>query len=88
MNSTWSRRRAKSSSSSDPTGSAITSAERGGYLTVVGANALYVPIAVAHFVQHMNRQEVDWAHAGLGITNAVAALGVLYVTYISLRRVG
>ena len=59
--------------------------ERTGYVTVVVTNALYVPIAVAHFIQHMNRQEVDWAHAGLGLTNVVAALGVLYVGYISMR---
>lgn len=49
------------------------------------ANALYVPIAVAHFIQHMNHEEVDWVHAGLAITNVVAATGVLYVTYVSLR---
>jgi hypothetical protein len=42
---------------------------------VVVANGLYVPIAVAHFIQHLNRQEVDWAHLGLGITNVVAGLG-------------
>lgn len=58
---------------------------RAGYLTVVTANALYVPIAVAHFIQHMNFQEVDWAHIGLAVTNVVAALGVLFVTYVSLR---
>jgi hypothetical protein len=63
----------------------VSGAERGGYLTVVVANALYVPIAVAHFIQHMNHKEVDWAHAGLGITNVVAALGVLYVGYASMR---
>ena len=63
----------------------VTGPERAGYVTVVVANALYVPIAVAHFIQHMNREEVDWAHAGLGITNVVAALGVLYVAYVSLR---
>lgn len=63
----------------------VRGAERAGYLIVVVANALYAPIAVAHFIQHMNRQEVAWAHAGLGITNVVAALGVLYVGYVSLR---
>jgi hypothetical protein len=47
---------------------------------VVLANGLYVPIAVADFFQHMNHQEVDWAHAGLGITNVAAAIGVLHVT--------
>jgi hypothetical protein len=60
--------------------------QRTGYLTVVVANGLYVPIAVAHFIQHLNRQEVDWAHLGLGITNVVAGLGVLYVTFTSLRE--
>lgn len=60
--------------------------ERVGYLTVVVANALYVPISGVHLIQHMNHQEVDWAHAGLGITNVVAAIGVLYVSYVSTRR--
>ncbi len=58
---------------------------RAGYATVVIANALYVPIAVAHFIQHMNLQEVDWAHVALAVTNVVAALGVLFVTYVSRR---
>ena len=58
----------------------VTGPERTGYLTVVLANGLYVPIAVAHFFQHVNHQEVDWAHAGLGITNVAAAIGVLHVT--------
>ena len=66
----------------------VNGTERKGYLTVIAANALYVPIAVAHFIQHMNRQEVDWAHAGLGITNLVAALGVLYVSYVSREGQG
>lgn len=64
----------------------VAGSERVGYLTVVLANSLYIPIAVAHFIQHLDHQEVDWAHAGLGITNVAAALGVLFVTYVSLRR--
>ncbi len=64
----------------------VVGPQRLGYLTVVAANGLYVPIAVAHFIQHLDRQEVDWAHMGLGITNLVAALGVLYVTFIVLRE--
>jgi hypothetical protein len=60
--------------------------QRTGYLIVVVANGLYLPVAVAHFIQHLNRQEVDWAHLGLGITNVVAALGVLYVTFSVLRK--
>jgi hypothetical protein len=61
---------------------------RAGYFVVAIANGIYVPIAVAHFIQHQNRQEVDWAHAGLGVTNVLAALGVLYVGYASWRRRG
>ena len=56
---------------------------RNGYLVVVWANALYIPVAVAHFIQHMNLQEVDWAHVGLAVTNIASAIGVLYVTYAS-----
>jgi hypothetical protein len=58
---------------------------RSGYLIVAISNALYVPIAVAHFIQHQNHQEVDWAHAGLAITNFVAALAVVFVTFGTLR---
>jgi hypothetical protein len=58
---------------------------RAGYLVVAIANAIYVPIAVAHFIQHQNLQEVDWAHAGLGISNVLAAIGVLYVGYVSSK---
>jgi hypothetical protein len=60
--------------------------QRTGYMTAVVANGLYVPIAIAHFIQHLNREEVDWAHIGLGITNVMAALGVLYVTFSVLRE--
>ena len=59
---------------------------RVGYLSVAAANAAYVPIAVAHFLQHLDHREVDWAHAGLGITNLVGAIGVLYVAYASRRQ--
>ncbi len=59
---------------------------RVGYLIVVWANALYIPIAVAHFIQHMNYEEVDWAHIGLGVSNAVAAAAVLFVIYASVMR--
>ena len=58
---------------------------RVGYLVVVWANGLYIPVAIAHFIQHMNHQEVDWAHLSLAVTNIVAAIGVLYVTYASSR---
>ena len=59
---------------------------RVGYLVVVAANAAYIPIAVAHYLQHLDHREVDWAHAGLGITNLIAAIGVLYVAYASRRQ--
>ena len=62
----------------------VTGPERAGYLAVVLANGLYVPIAVAHFIQHQNHQEVDWAHLGLATTNIVAALAVVYVSYVLL----
>ena len=67
-------------------GAGVQGRARLGYLTVVVANALYVPIAIAHFIQHQNHQEVDWAHLGLGLTNAVGAVGVVYVAVMSSRR--
>lgn len=59
---------------------------RVGYWIVLVSNGIYVPIAVAHFMQHLNHDEVDWAHAGLAITNLVAAAGVLFVTFHWLRH--
>lgn len=62
----------------------VSGPERGGYTAIVLANALYVPIAVAHFVQHMNHHEVDSTHLGLATTNVVGILGVVYVSYVAL----
>jgi hypothetical protein len=58
----------------------VADRQRIGYLIVLISNLLYVPVSIAHFVQHLNHEEVDWAHAGLGITNLVAAAGVAVVT--------
>lgn len=65
-----------------------TPSERRGYLTVVIANALYGGVGVVHFIQHLNHQEVDWAHISLAVTNVAAAVGVLMVTAtrMSARR--
>jgi hypothetical protein len=64
----------------------VTGAVRVGYLVVVLANALYIPIAIAHFIQHMDRLEVDWAHAGLALTNIASVLAVFYVAYATRRQ--
>ena len=55
------------------------------YHVVLWSNLLYVAVAVAHFVQHLNRMEVDWAHAGLAVTNLASAAGVAMMT-IAWRR--
>ena len=55
-------------------------AEIRGYLVVLWSNALYVLVAVAHFFQHLNHQEVDWAHISLAITNVGSVVGVVMVT--------
>ncbi len=62
--------------------------QRRGYRTVVAGNSLYVPVAVLHFVQHLNREEVDWTHAALAITSVVALSGVadLVVARFARRR--
>ena len=59
--------------------------ERRGYLVIVWANALYVVVAVIHFIQHLNHQEVDWAHVSLALTNVGSVVGVLMVTSGRLR---
>jgi hypothetical protein len=50
------------------------------YQITLWANALYVVVAVIHFFQHLDHQEVDWAHAGLAVTNIAAATGIVMVT--------
>jgi hypothetical protein len=54
--------------------------EHRAYQITLWANALYVVVAVIHFFQHLDHQEVDWAHAGLAVTNIAAAVGVVMVT--------
>ena len=64
----------------------LSAAERRGYLVVFWSNALYIPIAIAHFIQHLNHQEVDWAHIGLAITNIGSVVGVLMVAFARGRH--
>lgn len=39
-----------------------------------------------HFIQHLNLQEVDWAHILLAVTNIGSVVGVLMVTAARRRR--
>lgn len=63
-----------------------TSAERPGYRVVLWSNVLYVVVAVIHFVQHLNHQEVDWAHIMLAVTNIGSVVGVVMATASKRRR--
>lgn len=60
--------------------------ERRGYRVVLWSNTLYVVVAVIHFIQHLNHQEVDWAHISLAVTNVGVVVGVLMVTSARLKR--
>lgn len=51
----------------------------GGYMTVAGANVAYAAVAVVHFLQHLDRLEVDWAHLLLFATNVIGVAGVVWV---------
>lgn len=59
--------------------------QRWGYVLVLSANLAYGAVAIAHFFQHLNRTEVDWAHLLLVITGIAAAVGVLWVLLARLR---
>lgn len=63
-----------------------SSGERRGYQVVLWSNAIYVVVAIIHFIQHLNHQEVDWAHLMLAITNIGSVVGVLMVTTARRRR--
>lgn len=67
---------------------AASPGQRRGYLLVVAANVAYGVVAVIHFFQHLDKQEVNWAHLMLAITSIVAAAGVLWViaTRVLSRR--
>ena len=59
--------------------------ERRGYLVVLWSNAVYVVAAVVHFSQHLNHQEVDWAHVSLAVTNVGSVVGVMMVMASRLK---
>ena len=60
-------------------------AERKGYLVALWSNLLYVVVAILHFIQHLNHQEVDWAHISLALTNIGSVVGVVMVTFAHKR---
>jgi hypothetical protein len=64
----------------------VSRQDRRGYGVALVANALYVVVAILHFVQHLNHDEVDWTHLALAVTNAVGALGVVMVTISRMSR--
>ena len=59
--------------------------ERRGYQVVLWSNVLLSVISVIHYLQHLDHQEVDWAHLALAITNIGSVVGVVMVT---MARVG
>lgn len=58
----------------------LSSSDRRGYQVVLWSNAVYVVVVGVHFAQHLNHQEVDWAHLLLVVTNIGSIIGVLMVT--------
>ena len=54
-------------------------ASRRGYLVVLYGNVAYAVLAVVHFFQHLNHQEVDWTHLLLVVASVAAAAGVVWV---------
>ncbi|MDQ3985895.1 MAG: hypothetical protein M3280_05295 [Actinomycetota bacterium] len=60
--------------------------QRRGYLIVLVANLAYAIVAIAHFFQHLDHREVDWAHLLLAVTSIAAAIGVIWV--IAARLMG
>lgn len=60
--------------------------ERLGYRLTLWSNILYLMLAVLHFVQHLNHQEVDWTHVALAVANVAGAAGVFTVTAATLKR--
>ncbi len=60
--------------------------ERRGYHVVLWSNVIYVVVAVVHFLQHLDHQEVDWAHILLAVTNIASVIGVMTVTAARRKR--
>ena len=61
------------------------SRERLGYFTVLLANLAYGGVAIAHFFQHLNNLEVDWAHLLLAVFSIAATLGMVWVIVARVR---
>jgi hypothetical protein len=65
----------------------VRGSERRGYLVVLVGNLAFAVVGVIHFFQHLNNQEVDWAHFLLAVTNIAAAAGVIWVILARAREV-
>ncbi|HEX2240514.1 MAG TPA: hypothetical protein VHJ82_05170 [Actinomycetota bacterium] len=64
----------------------LEGAERRRHLLVLASNLAYIVVAVVHFFEHLNHEEVDWAHFLLGATKIAALVGVMWVIATRARR--
>jgi hypothetical protein len=61
-----------------------------GYVTVLVATGVYVPVAVWHFIEHANRSDPEIAHVFLAVSQAGVLAGAVAATVAALRgrRIG
>jgi hypothetical protein len=60
-------------------------AGRVGYLVVLLAGGLYVPIAIWHFIEHANGTDPELAHWLLAVTQVGMVVGAIIATVIARR---
>jgi hypothetical protein len=58
---------------------------RTAYLVVFVAALLYVPVAIWHFIGHVNGDELDVAHVLLAVTQVATIVGAIVATTRSRR---
>jgi apolipoprotein N-acyltransferase len=60
-------------------------AERGGWYALLASAAVYIGVAVWHFIEHANGADPELAHVLLAITAVLMILAAIYITFRAWR---
>jgi low temperature requirement protein LtrA len=65
----------------------LSPAERNvGYVTILAGGALYVPVAIWHFIEHANYNDPELAHYLLGVGQLAMIAGAAMALVLARRR--
>ncbi len=62
------------------------SERNGGYSVILAGGALYVPVAIWHFVEHANHSDPELAHYLLAVGQVLILAGALAAAVLTRRR--